>query len=103
MGNGLRLRITQNDGHKPKTRKGNQIMKNRNIQFKPTAGILISLLLAWFAAVFIWAPTLAKASDMVSFNGTVSVYVDSQYGTECELSSHVINLGHANQLVSFTS
>jgi hypothetical protein len=29
MGNGLRLRITQNDGHKPKTRKGNQIMKNR--------------------------------------------------------------------------
>ena len=33
MGNGLRLRVTQNAGHKPKTRKGNQIMKNRNIQF----------------------------------------------------------------------
>jgi hypothetical protein len=29
MGNGLRLRITQNDGHKPKTRKENHIMKNR--------------------------------------------------------------------------
>ena len=28
MGNGLRLRITQNDGHKPKTRK-NHTMKNR--------------------------------------------------------------------------
>ena len=38
MGNGLRLRVTQNEGHKPKTRKGNQTMKNRNIQFKPTAG-----------------------------------------------------------------
>src|SRR5207249_2868464 len=94
IGNGLRLRITQNDGHKPKTRKGNQIMKNRNIQFKPTAGILIPLLLACFAAVFIWAPTLAKASDMVPFNGTVSGYVDSQSGTECEPSTHVINFGH---------
>ena len=29
MRNGLRLRITQNDGHKPKTRKKNHIMKNR--------------------------------------------------------------------------
>ena len=29
MGNGLRLRITQNDGHKPKTRKENHTMKNR--------------------------------------------------------------------------
>ena len=29
MGNGLRLRITENDGHKPKTRKENHIMKNR--------------------------------------------------------------------------
>jgi hypothetical protein len=28
MGNGLRLRITQNDGHKPKTER-NHIMKNR--------------------------------------------------------------------------
>jgi len=27
MGNGLRLRIIQNDGHKPKTSKGNHIMK----------------------------------------------------------------------------
>ena len=76
MGNGLRLRITQNDGHKPKTRKGNQIMKNRNIQFKPTAGVLIPLLLACFAAVFISAPTPAAAGEMVPFNGTVSGYVD---------------------------
>jgi hypothetical protein len=102
MGNGLRLRITRNDGHKPKTRKGNQIMKNRNIQFKATAGLLIPLLLACFAAVFISAPTPAAARDMVPFNGTVSGYVDSQSGTECEPSIHVINFGHANQLGAFT-
>jgi hypothetical protein len=49
MGNGLRLWMTQNDGHKPKTRKGNQIMKNRNIHFKPTLELVIPVLLACFA------------------------------------------------------
>src|SRR5258705_12263823 len=29
MGNGLRFRITRNDGHKPKTKKKNHIMKSR--------------------------------------------------------------------------
>jgi len=58
-------------------------MKNRNIHFKPTAGLLIPLLLACFAAVFILAPTPAAARDMVPFNGVVSGYVDSQSGTEC--------------------
>jgi hypothetical protein len=29
MGNGRRFRIIRNDGHKPKTKKENQIMKNR--------------------------------------------------------------------------
>jgi hypothetical protein len=40
--------MTSHDGKslKTKTRKGNQIMKNRNIQFKATAGVLIPLLLA---------------------------------------------------------
>jgi len=42
------------------------------------------LLLACFAAVFISAPTPALARDEVPFNGTVSGYVDSQSGTECE-------------------
>ena len=31
MGNGLRLRVIQNEDHKPKTRKENHIMKNKNI------------------------------------------------------------------------
>jgi len=77
-------------------------MKNRNIQFKPTAVVLIPLFLACFAAVFISAPTPAAARDMVPFNGTVSGYVESQSGTECEPSAHVINFGHANQLGAFT-
>ena len=77
-------------------------MKNRNIQFKATAGVLIPLLLACFAAVFISAPTPATARDMVPFNGVVSGFVDSQSGTECEPSIHVVNFGHANQLGAFT-
>jgi hypothetical protein len=77
-------------------------MKNRNIQFKPTAGVLIPLLLACFAAVFISAPTPAQAGDTVPFNGTVAGFNESQSGTECEPSIHVINFGHANQLGAFT-
>ena len=69
MENGLRLRVSQNEDHKPKTRKGNQIMKNRNIQFKPTAGILIPLLVACFTAVFISAPIPASARDRCRSTG----------------------------------
>ena len=53
-------------------------MKNRNIQFKPTAGVLIPLLLACLAAVFISAPTPAAASEIVPFNATLSGYVETQ-------------------------
>jgi hypothetical protein len=77
-------------------------MKNRNIQFKATLGLLIPLLLVCLSAGFISAPTPALARDMVPFNGTVSGYVDSQSGTECEPSIHVVNFGHANQLGAFT-
>jgi hypothetical protein len=79
-------------------------MKNRNIQFKPTALRCknTGLFLACLAAVFISAPNLASARDQVPFNGVVSGYVDSQSGTECEPSIHVINFGHANQLGAFT-
>src|SRR5262245_4680495 len=102
MGNGLRLRVAQNEDHKPKTRKGNHIMKNRNIQFKPTAELLIPVLLVCLAAVFFSAPNAASARDQVPFNGIVSGYVESQSGTECEPSTHVVNFGHANQLGAFT-
>src|ERR1051325_1562064 len=68
MGNGLRLRVTHDEDHKPKTKKENHTMKNRNIQFKATAGVLIPLLLACSAAVFISSPTPAAARDMVPFN-----------------------------------
>src|SRR5437773_10867205 len=78
-------------------KKGNH-MKHRIIQFKPTAGLLIPLFLACFAAVFISAPTPAAARDMVPFNRTVSGYVESQSGTECEPSAHAINFGHASRL-----
>ena len=79
-------------------------MKNRNIQFKATALRCknTGFLLVCLAAVFISAPNPASALDMVPFNGTVSGFVESQSGTECEPSVHVINFGHANQLGAFT-
>jgi hypothetical protein len=87
---------------KPKTRKGNH-MKNLNIQFKPAAGLLIPLLLACFAAVFISGTTPAVAGEMVPFNGTVSGYVETQVPVdECTVHTHVINFGNANQLGAFT-
>ena len=78
-------------------------MKNRNIQFKPTAGVLIPLLLACFATVFISAPTPAAASEMVPFNGTVSGYIETQEPVDqCTVHAHVVNFGNANQLGAFT-
>jgi hypothetical protein len=72
------------------------------LQKTPTLQVLLPLLLASFATLFISAPTPALARDAVPFNGTVSGYVESQSGTECEPSTHVINFGHANHLGAFT-
>jgi len=67
-------------------------MKNQNIQFKATAGLLIPLLLACFAAVFVSAPTPALARDEVPFNGTVSGYVETQEPVDqCTVHTHVVN------------
>jgi hypothetical protein len=78
MGNGLR----QNEDHncesdrrhssvtshgreslKAKTKKGNQIMKNLNIQFKPTAPLLIPLVLAAFPLMFLEYDARAQSAD----------------------------------------
>jgi hypothetical protein len=64
--------------------------------------LLTPLAFACFAAVFISAPTPAQAGDTLPFNGTVAGFNESQSGTECEPSIHVINFGHANQLGAFT-
>jgi hypothetical protein len=78
-------------------------MKNRDVQFKPTALLLIPLFLACFAAVFISAATPAKAGDMVPFNGTVSGFVETQEPVDqCTVHTHVVNFGNANQLGAFT-
>jgi hypothetical protein len=77
-------------------------MKNRNIQFKSTAGLLIPLLLACFAAVSISAPTSARAGEMVPFNGTVSGTIISNVPLdECHVLSEVVNGGNAMQLGRF--
>jgi hypothetical protein len=100
---------------KAKTRKGNQSMKNRSVQFKATAlcckssrrpavaGLLIPLLVACFATVFISATTPALARDQVPFNGTLSGFVETQEPVDqCTIHAHAVNFGNATQLGAFT-
>src|SRR5262245_29261326 len=102
MGNGLRLWITWNDGHKPQKRK-ETIMKNANMQFKPTAVVLISLPLASFAAVFILASSPAAAREFVPFNATLSGYVEtSEFLPPCTIHGHSIVSGNATHLGAYT-
>jgi hypothetical protein len=78
-------------------------MKNRNIQFRTTAGPLIPLLLVGFMTVFMSFTSPAVATDRVPFNGTVSGYVETQEPIDqCTVHAHVINFGNANQLGAFT-
>jgi hypothetical protein len=79
-------------------------MTNRNIQFKPTAGVLIPLLLACFAAVFISAATPATAGDLVPFKATFTGSSTSGPGFPCAaLRSDIVGGGHATHLGNFTT
>jgi hypothetical protein len=61
MGNGLRLRISRNDGHKPKNKKENHIMKNRkNILTYIVAALSILVTLA----------SSSQAAPAQTYNGT---------------------------------
>ena len=78
-------------------------MKNRNIQFKPTAGVLIPLLLACLAAVSISAPNSASAGDQVPFIGTLAGCVETQEPVDqCTIHAHAALFGNATQLGAFT-
>jgi hypothetical protein len=71
-------------------------MKNRNTPFKPSAGLLIPLLLACLAAVFISAPNPALARDQVPFNGTLAGCVETQEPVdECTIDAHAVLFGNA--------
>ena len=77
-------------------------MKNRNSQFKPTAGLIIPLLLACFAGVFALAATPAIAGDTVPFKGIVSgTIISSVPLDECHVLSEAVNGGNATQLGRF--
>jgi hypothetical protein len=74
-------------------------MKNRNSQFKPTAGLFIPLLLACFAAVFASAAPPAIAGNTVPFKGIVSgAIVSSVPLDECHTLSEIVNGENATQL-----
>jgi hypothetical protein len=74
-------------------------MKNRNSQFKPTAGLLIPLLVACFAAVVASSAAPAIAGDTVPFKGTLSGSIISSVPLdECHVLSEIVNGGNATQL-----
>ena len=78
-------------------------MKNQNIQFKPTAGVLMPLLLACFAAVFISAPNPASAGNQLPFNATLSGYVEtSEFLPPCTIHGHAIVFGNATHVGVYT-
>lgn len=78
-------------------------MKNRNIQSKPTAGLLIPLLLACLAAGFILATTPARAGNQVPFNVALSGYVEtSEFLPPCTIHGHAIVFGNATHLGVYT-
>ena len=77
-------------------------MKNKNIQFKATTGLVIPLVVACLG-IFISATTPASARDHVPFAGIVSGYVETQEPVDaCTVHAHVVNFGNANQLGAFT-
>jgi hypothetical protein len=79
-------------------------MTNRNIHFKPTARVLIPLLLACFAAVFISAATPARAGDLVPFKATFTGNSTSGPGAACAVfRSDIVGRGHATHLGKFTT
>jgi hypothetical protein len=67
---------------KAETKKGNQIMKNLNIQFKPTAGLLIPLLLAAFALMFLEYDARAQSAGNLPPATRPRLVSDSNYRAE---------------------
>jgi len=87
-------------------------MKNRNIQFKATAGLVAPLLLSCSMAVFTLTPSPALGDDHQEnsqpFTGTVSGTIPEDLGPPvpgtggCVFNFFVPNSGNANLLGNFT-
>src|SRR5439155_15002529 len=98
MGSGLRFRVHPSQGHETQNKKENHIMKNRNIQFKPTAGVLIPLLLACLAAVSISAPKIARAHVQAPFTWPFRSRADSRKPEDhCTMHASTAFSGNAIQ------
>src|SRR5437899_10205013 len=76
-------------------------MKNKNIQFRATTGVVIPLLVACLG-IFVSAATPASARDQVPFNGIVSgTIISSVPLNECHVLIEAVNGGNATQLGRF--
>lgn len=111
--------FTRNEGRQPRKQTPNKEMETRNMVTLHLRKIndrsplrhgflLIPLLLACFATVFISATTPAVASDQVPFKGTVSGQIPEDMGPPvpgsgaCVFNFFVSNVGNATQLGHFT-
>src|SRR2546421_12006197 len=63
MGNGLSLRINRNDGHKPKNRKENHIMKNR----KKILTFIVAAL-----SILVTSASSSQAARAQTYHGTLT-------------------------------
>ena len=86
-----------------KTRKGNQIMKNRNVQFKPTAGFRSRCCSPALRQCLSRHPLRQQPAtwcrSMPLSRGTLKL---RSFCPECTLHGHAIVFGNANQLGVFT-
>jgi len=73
-------------------------MRNRNIQSKATTRLLIQLLLACFATIFILAPAPAIAADQVPFNASFSTEFTSEFVPPFYLRVFVTGEGNASHM-----
>jgi hypothetical protein len=78
--------------------KGDHIVKNRNIHFKAAAGLMIPMLLACFAAVFISAPIPAIAANQVPFNASFTTEFTTVFVPPFYLRVFVTGEGNASQM-----
>src|SRR2546423_10595268 len=84
-----------------KKRKSNHEKSKHSVQ--NNSRVLIPLLLACLAAVFIWAPNPASARDKVPFSGTLAGCVDTQERVDdCTLHTDAVLFADATQLGALT-
>jgi len=73
-------------------------MKNQNIQFKPTAGLMIPLLLIFSMVMLTLIPAPAIAADQVAFTASFATEFTSKFVPPFYLCVSITGEGHASHM-----